>query len=168
MTWRYNAFVLSFASNFRQLNQELIALQQLLVTMPWHEHRLLGGFLNSISFEDYEDSGCLLTGCRDQDMEKVHKIFSQDHRSTISGTNGRLGLLYGTCQWIQQVLNMQWISMKFVSVAHPQQEAVMNVYLPRTAGWSKKQPLEVPCNFFLFPITKSQLCGHHFQDTPDI
>jgi len=57
--------------------------------------------------------------------------------------------------------------MKFVSVAHPQSEGVMNVCLPQTAGWSQKQPLEVPISFS-FPITKSQLCGHHFQDIPDI
>jgi hypothetical protein len=57
--------------------------------------------------------------------------------------------------------------MKFVSVAHPQAEAVRNVCLPGTAGWSKKQPLDAPCNF-LFPRTKSQICGHYYQDIPDI
>jgi hypothetical protein len=56
VTSRYNAFALRFAKDLGQLNLELIALQQLLVTMPWHEHRLLGGFLSSISFEDCEDS----------------------------------------------------------------------------------------------------------------
>jgi hypothetical protein len=58
--------------------------------------------------------------------------------------------------------------MKFVAAAHPQSEAMMDVCLPRTAGGSQKQPLEVLCNFVLFPVTKSQLCGYNFQDIPDI
>jgi hypothetical protein len=49
--------------------------------------------------EDCESSDSLSTG-HDENVGKVRKIVSEDQRSTISETAGRLGLSYGTCNRI--------------------------------------------------------------------
>jgi hypothetical protein len=99
-------------------------LKQLLVIMPWGEHRLFSGFIDSymgkfrleiVSVQVFPPQVA-----QTKTWGKFCKIINRKQCSAILEIAGRLGLSYGTCQQILvQDLNMWQIPTDVCgSVAH--------------------------------------------------
>jgi hypothetical protein len=73
--------------------------EQLLVAMPWGEHRLFGRFLHSNVGKlqlKIVSAQVVPSQVTHNNVEKVCKIINEDCQSTILEITGRLGLSYGT------------------------------------------------------------------------
>ena len=91
--------------------------KQLSGTMPWGEQTFELFFWlkhGSNSVEQCKHSCCPSKWCLQENIAKGCNIM-KEQQSTISEVSGRLGLLYGTHQWIQREdLNMWQTSTNFL------------------------------------------------------
>jgi hypothetical protein len=108
------------------------------------------------SVEDCQFSHCSPTGCKEENVEKVHKIFKRP-TNTISEIADRLGLSYGKFKRILRGgLNMRRIFAKFVAWLLTDDDKTFLVAKNMTVvPHPLYSPDLAPCES-LFPRTKSQ------------